>query len=312
MQTELLTEFGRLSRDIKAATTTLERKEARYLVDLYYNIQHYRISSRNQERAMESDEEPHLTISFFADQMQVFENQIKRVLDAWTDNDPLGQWAKSITGIGPVIAAGLLAHIDIHKANTAGKVWRYAGLDPTSEWNKGEKRPWNASLKVICWKAGESFVKVSNNEKDFYGKIYAKRKEYEIERNDQVREVAIPRGVIVDITQPGVISDGPGQELYTIYPIADKYYTGGNAQWAYKALKKKIGKDTDAYASYSIGKLPPAHIHARAKRYAVKLFLAHYQEVGYKITFGEAPPAPYPMAILGHSDYIPPPNQELI
>jgi hypothetical protein len=44
----------------------------------------------------------------------------------------------------------LLARIDIVKAPTAGHIWRYAGLDPTVRWNKGEKRPWNAGLKVLC------------------------------------------------------------------------------------------------------------------------------------------------------------------
>jgi hypothetical protein len=72
--------------------------------------------------------------------------------------------------------------------------------------------------------------------------------------------------------------------------------------------KKKIGKTTDAYAAYSIGKLPPAHIHARAKRYAVKLFLAHLHEVWYTKHFGEAPPKPYPIAILGHAHYLAPPQ----
>jgi len=62
------------------------------------------------------------------------ENQIKRSLDKFTDHHPVGKWMKSIHGIGPVIAAGMLAHIDIEKAPTAGHIWRYAGLDPTVVW----------------------------------------------------------------------------------------------------------------------------------------------------------------------------------
>ncbi len=179
-------ELARLTKDIKEATRTLERREARYLVDTYYQLQDYRISSSNQIRSMGKDGEPHLTLDFFSSQMATLERQVRSVLDTWTNTDQLGVWAKSITGIGPVIAAGMLAHIDIEKAPTVGHIWRYAGLDPTQTWNKGEKRPWNASLKVICWKAGESFVKVSNNEKDIYGHFYAQRKDFEIERNDAV------------------------------------------------------------------------------------------------------------------------------
>ena len=57
-------------------------------------------------------------------------------------------------------------------------------MNPTVEWKKGEKRPWNASLKVLCWKIGESFVKVSSNPKDFYGKL-VRPIDLEIKRNDQ-------------------------------------------------------------------------------------------------------------------------------
>ena len=75
-----------------------------------------------------------------------------------------------------------------------------------------------------------------------------------------------------------------------------------------KLLKFKIGQDTDAYKAYSQGKLPPAHIHARAKRYAVKLFLAHYHHVGYELLHGELPPRPFVIEHMGHVDYMGPPN----
>ena len=54
------------------------------------------------------------------------------------------------------------------------------------------------------------------------------------------------------------------------------------------------------------GILPDGHIHARAKRYAVKLFLAHLHSVWYEIEFGREPPLPYAIAILGHAHHIKP------
>lgn len=259
----------RLSRDLKEAARTLSPNEARYLVDSYYQIQEYRKASDNQVRAMSESTEPHQVLTWLASNSEVLENQIRRALDAWSDEQAAGKWAKSITGIGPVISAGLLAHIDITKAPTVGHIWRFAGLDPTLKWEKGQKRPFNASLKVLCWKIGESFVKVSNHKADFYGKFYQRRKELETERNE----------------------------------------AGQFAEQAAAKLEKfKIGKTTDAYAAYSIGKLPPAHIHSRAKRYAVKLFLAHYHHVAYRCHFGVDPPKPYVISILGHADYIAPPN----
>src|SRR3954447_11936130 len=199
MNTPELPELMRLNRDIKLATATLERREARYLVDTYYQLQDYRNSTSNQARSMGKDEEPHLTLSFFQAQMATLERQVRSVLDTWTTTDSLGTWAKSITGIGPVIAAGLLAHIDIEKAPTVGHIWRFAGLDPTVTWGKGQKRPWNADLKTLCWKIGDSFVKFSGHEDGYYGRIYRERKEYEINRDNAVREV--PHSVVTDWTK---------------------------------------------------------------------------------------------------------------
>jgi hypothetical protein len=89
-----------------------------------------------------------------------------------------------VCGIGPILAAGLIAHIDITKCPTVGHIWSFAGVNPEQKWNRGEKRPWNASLKVIFWKIGESFVKVKNKPDDVYGKLYDKRKAYELGQNE--------------------------------------------------------------------------------------------------------------------------------
>jgi hypothetical protein len=58
--------------------------------------------------------------------------------------------------------------------------------------------------------------------------------------------------------------------------------------------------------------LPPARIHRRAVRYAVKLFLAHYHHVAYEVEFGEPPPKPYVIEHLGHVDFIGPPNWPMV
>lgn len=255
----------RLSKDIKQAAIVLSKDEARFLVDAYYMMQEDRKRGNNQVRALNESGEPNSVLTWVAEQSSTLEKQIARALDAYSASQPIGIWARSIVGIGPVISAGLMAHIDIEKAPTVGHIWRFAGLDPTSKWGKGQKRPWNAGLKTLCWKIGESFVKVSNNPDDKYGKIYAERKLYEQARNE--------RGELA-------------------------------AQAADVLETKKIGKTTDAYKAYSVGKLPPAHIHARAKRYAVKLFLAHYHAEAYRLHHGSEPPLPYPIAHLGHAHLI--------
>ena len=256
----------KLSKDLRQAAATISSTEARFLVDAYYQMQDRRIRSNNQLRQM--PDEPHEVLGWLAAQSTVLENNVKGALDVYSKYHPIGERIRTVVGVGPVIAAGLLAHIDIHKAKTAGALWKYAGLDPSAQWKKGQKRPWNAALKVLCWKLGESFVKVSGNKNDVYGKIYKQRKELEAQRNE----------------------------------------SGEFAEQAKAKLEKfNIGKTTDAYKAYSIGKLPPAHIHARATRFAVKLFLSHLQEVWWKHEFHTDPPAPYAMVHQGHAHKIEPP-----
>lgn len=255
----------RLKRDIKEASVTMSADEARFLVDAYYMMQEDRKRAHNQVRALGESAEPHMVIQWLAQQSQLLENQIKRALDAYSASQEIGVWARSVSGVGPVIAAGLMADIDITRAPTVGHIWRYAGLDPTTKWGKGQKRPWNADLKTLCWKIGESFVKVSGKPDAFYGHVYLERKAQEVARNE--------RGDFAD-------------------------------QAAKKLEDFNIGKDTDAYKAYIQGKLPPAHLHARAKRYAVKLFLSHWHEVAYQAHYGKEPPLPYPIAHLGHAHKI--------
>jgi hypothetical protein len=259
----------RLTRDLATASRTMTTEEARYLVDAYYMMQENRKAASNQVRSLGEAAEPNSVLVWLADNQSTLEKQVQRALDKYTDSQPLSIWAKSICGIGPVISAGLLAHIDIEKCGNAHNIWSFAGLDPARTWEKGQKRPWNANLKTLCWKIGESFVKVSGNDADFYGKWYLKRKDIEAHNNE--------RGFFTD-------------------------------QAAARLERFNIAKSTEAYKHYSAGKLPPAHIHARAKRWAVKLFLSHYYEVG-RVSLGLPVMRPYAFNVLKHDDasYIAPP-----
>jgi hypothetical protein len=259
----------KLSRDLKMAAKTLTTAEARYLVDAYYQLQRDRIRASHQVSQAEKGGEPHLVIQWLQTNTSTLERNIKSALDTYTSAQPAGAWAKSIVGIGPVIAAGLLAHIDITRAPTVGHIWRFAGLDPTQTWEKSTKRPWNAELKRLCWLIGESFTKVSANENDFYGKLYVERKKQEIAKNEAL-----------------AFADQATKSLTT----------------------KKWRPDTATKACYEKGMLPPARIHLRAQRYAVKLFLAHYHHVCFWLHYHEAPPKPYVLAHLGHAHMIQVPN----
>lgn len=298
---------NRLSRDLRQAARELSREDVRYVVDLYYSMQDYRKKATNQERAAGDDREPHRIVTWAAEQFSTMEKQVERFLEVFALHDPVGAWSLGILGIGPVIASGLLAHIDVergtkrpgcdcsedekhrtvvrrmrkarklpvkdpicggHPVETVGQIWRFAGLDPTVRWEKGKFRPWNARLKVLCWKIGESFVKVHKRPTDVYGRYYVERKELEAERN--------ARGEYAD-------------------------------QAAALLATRRYG-DNATRAHLEAGRLSPDHLHSRAKRYAVKLFLSHWHHVSYWERFAKAPPKPYVITHGGHAHFVEPPH----
>lgn len=264
-----LTPVLKLTRDLRSASATLSDDEARFLVDAYYTMQKQRIRAGNQVTALTKSGEPHAILGWYQQQSDTLEKQVKGALGAFAKSRDLGRWAMGITGIGPVITAGLLAHINCG-VPTAGHVWSFAGLNPGQKWEKGQKRPFNASLKTLCWKLGESFVKVKGRESDVYGKVYEARRAAEGAANDQLK-----------------FSD----QAATIIQSRPTH-----------AQRK----------TYAEGKLPDGHLHMRAKRYAVKLFLSHYHTVGHYLVTGKLPPRPYAFDHLGHAHLIAPPNADQV
>jgi len=259
----------KLYKDIKKAAVTLSTTEVRFLVDSYYIMQEDRKRAHNQERALGKSEEPHEIITWLKNNSKLMEDELKTVLDLYSDSQPIGKWMRSNYGIGPVISAALLAHIDIKKAPTVGHIWRFAGLDPTSKWEKKTKRPWNAALKVVCWKIGDSFKKFHNSEECVYGKLYEKRKAYEIARND----------------------------------------SGGNAETAARILtEKNFDKTTETYKHLISGHLPPAQIDGRAMRWTTKIFLSHLHCVWWWYDTKTPPPNPFVIQHMGHVHITKPQN----
>lgn len=257
----------RMSRDMAKAAATLSDQEARFLVSRYYAMQDDRKRLHSQAQALSKSGEPHSVFQYLAESAEVLENQCKRALDKYTEAHQMGAWMREVHGIGPVLSAGLLAHIDITRAPTVGHIWSFAGLNPETKWAKGQTRPWNAELKVLCWKIGQSFLKFSGDEKCYYGGVYRQRKAFEVAN-----------------TEAGVHRD-----------IA-------------LGLAAGVGKDTEAFGHYSAGRLPPAQLDARARRYAVKLFLSHMHGAWYELHYGKPAPLPYPIAHMQHVHFIPAPH----
>ena len=246
----------------------LSAAELRLLVSNYYQAQEMRKRADMQLRHL-GDKQPLWISTYMAESFADIEQQISKAFDKLLIS-PVAMWIKAQRGVGPIIAAGLLAHIDISKAPTVGHIWRFAGLDPTLKWEKGQKRPFNADLKQITWHMGQCFMKQSNDPDCFYGRLYRQRKQFEIERNE----------------------------------------AGGNAERA-KAFKISPGATKSVKDKLAAGQMPDFNIDARARRYAVKIFLSHLHAIWFWHEFKRIPPKPFVIQHLGHAHEIEIPHADM-
>ena len=327
-----------VSKEVTKSIVKLSDAQIRIILDGYYQVQGYRIILQNQIRAVKqgydsTDDYKLEAIEWLLADAVNRENQYKKLIAAYTKNVSVCRWATAIKGIGPVFAAILLSYIDMSKCRHANQFLSYAGLnDNNTPWLGKEKAtelvneaykefglknsdsanedvfqyigertgrtlhkvktafkrhkekdthkstdktilikylsmpPYNMELKKLCFLIGESFVKVSNRG-SLYGEIYKERKAWETSMNEK----------------------------------------GHYAEQAAQLLEEfNYSKDTDTYKCLIQGKLSPAHINMRAKRYAVKIFLTHFFEACWTYHYKTKPPVIYPIAFLDHVDYIEP------
>jgi hypothetical protein len=325
----LIEPVKRASRDIMKAARKLGPQEARFLVDAYYMMQEDRKRASNQVRALGESDEPNSILHYLSEQSTVLENQIKLALDHYTKNHPVGEWLRSIDGIGPVIAAGLLAYVNIEKAPTAGHIWRIAGLDPTVKWLSSEE------TRAIIKKYSEEQEDLQPNEVDLVTVSracdYFGRNVDTMVRFMTDAETGKTTWTVSALAKAVARRPWDGKLKTLCWKIGESFVKGSGRDTCHYGkwyLKKKAeyvarnmagdyatqaaaavefyGKDTEAYKHVLEGRLPPAQIQARAKRWTVKLFLSHFQNVWYEKHYGKPAPMPYPIAILGHAHYIAP------
>lgn len=77
-----------------------------------------------------------------------------------------------VKGIGRILAAQLVAVLDISKAETISSLWRYCGYgveDGRAERpQRGQKLRYNPHAKTLCWNIGVSFMRSSSPYREVY------------------------------------------------------------------------------------------------------------------------------------------------
>ena len=326
----------RLRADLKNAATTMTPAEARYLVDVYYQRQEDRKRAANQTRAASEDDEPNTLVIWLADEFKALENVIKSAMDAYTDQFEVCRWAKSLYGVGPVLTAGIFAHIDIKRAPTAGSLWRLAGLDPTVKW-KGAVETKSTIKNILC--KSRDKTKVGDTSEVTQQEIMAVvaffgRSVQTVTKDATTSKTGGSRPLNVANLTKAITRRPWNARLKTLlWRMADvqKKFSNkeqcfyGQLYQKYKAnlVRKNINREfADAAkqvledrpghkqkAVYEQGMLPDGHLDARALRWISKIFASHIHGVFYETTFGCPAPKPYAIACLeDHTHMIEIPN----
>lgn len=176
---ELSVPLVKLGKDVKKASAALTQKQARWLVDTYYQRQLDRVRSASQLKQQKGANEPNELIAWIFKSSELFEAAIKASLGTFAENYAVGRWLQAQYGIGPVLSAACLAHFDIRKARTVGHFWRFSGLDPTLFW-LGRKKGQNLVAKwmeeddeEITPEAVEAISKASGKKPDDIRRVFA-------------------------------------------------------------------------------------------------------------------------------------------
>lgn len=196
-----------LTREQTFDASKLTNPEIRALVYNYHDAQDKRkggdmqlrhLGDKTDPKQDRSIENPSFLLQHYAEEQARLEKDIAKCLGEYADGHPVGRWMMAQTGIGPVIAAGYLAFIDIEQCPTVGHIWSFSGLNPDQKWEKGQKRPFCADMKQLAHHARECFKRSSNHPDSFYGKLYRAKKEELVARNERggfSEKAAVYKGV---------------------------------------------------------------------------------------------------------------------
>ena len=333
----------KMNKEVKKSFIEIPTKEeARYLMDIYYQMQDRRIALEGQLRAINQGKDSNIEekepssknitfMEWYLYNARIMENEIRKALDIFSDSHYISRWAKANTGIGPVIATCLAASLEIKKEADgstkmhAGCWWNYCGLnDNNRPWIGKEKsaklvnecieatggKLTDETIYMIC---GRTSWKIDHFES-------AKNKNGEYVKEDVINKCCmIPynkklKVLMYKIGHSFTLCKNKEKSLYgrllkeRLEYENMKNERGDYADQAAEILKSKnFNKSTDAYKAYIQGKLPPAHIIQRCERYVTKLFISHLFEAAYYNEYGCDAPTPYVLKFCeGHTDYIGP------
>lgn len=158
----------------------------RALVDLRdRQIQKARMQFGNRLRAIDQEADPSTdyqrqVLERYYHHFEELEAQLSSDIKDIVQDHPIYSELVSVKGVGPQLAAKLLALIDIERADTISALWRFAGLaviDGEREKRvKGEKAHYSTRLKTAMYQVASSFLIHDSPYREVYDRA---RRDYE-------------------------------------------------------------------------------------------------------------------------------------
>lgn len=136
-----------------------------------------RLSALDREADVGSDRQRNI-LERYHKQLEDLEEQLDEDIAEEVAQEPIYEYVSAVKGIGPGLAAKLIAMIDIERPATVSALWRFAGyavIDGERErLVKGVKAHYNKRLKTTCYLVASSFLKSGSP----YRRIYDEAREH--------------------------------------------------------------------------------------------------------------------------------------
>ena len=320
MSEQITDPWVRLTKDLKQASTMLGMVEARWLVDTYYSIQKLRVASGNRVEAAERSREPFALLGWNFHNLRVLEKDLVVAITTFSSAYTMGSWLQGICGIGPVLAANILATFDIRNCPTAGHWWRFAGLDPTLKWPNKEDR--DALIRRVLGTSSkveghhiEACAGALNRRPISIMKCHWMLQKQRLQRQRQALEeegrdpseinMQPPLTTKMQLEKAIAMRPWNARARKTMYLVSDQFvrqrnrekgkFYGGiyNERKAYEVARNERGELADQ-AARGKTRLADGHIEARVRRYVSKMFLSHVHARFFEEYYGVEAPMPYP------------------
>ena len=261
----------------------------RTLVDMYYDFQSQRIQTQlrigasQREHLLTEDDLSIYGITTIFENAQAFEKDIEKLIRAQLKNHALyNQYLSRIIGIGPMLSAGLIAYIDdIEKFEHVSSLWQYCGYGMNRYCPKCKK----PTYQDVEYETGKTAKKLHPLERcpicntQTNPIIQRRIIGYQSNWNDKLKVLAWKTGT-------SFVKQTPTRSKYR------KLYDKIKAE-EHKLHPNRIKKKSKTL--YSDG-----HLHNRAMRKVVKIFLAHLWQT-WRRQKGLETTEPYAKQLLGHS-----------